>query len=152
MLYLDKFLILLIFKSRKNNDDSKRIRHNKLAPYWAAGMFILGGIGLATTWFDFGNFWNGYVLDIAGPAWNYILFRGLFTYYANNAWTRFFTPKTTLIIFLLVCFGIEGAQYFNLYEATFDPWDLLAYLSILIPLFLLDSYQINCNHNEVNEI
>lgn len=123
----------------------KEHRHDKLAPYWATGLVVLCGTGLATIWIDLGAFWKGYVLDMTGPAWNYILFRGLFTSYTDNAWTRFFTPPNTLFIFLLVCAGIEGAQYFNLYEATYDPWDCLAYVSILIPLFLLDSYQLNYN-------
>jgi len=90
---------------------------------------------------DLGPFWRGYVLDMTGPAWNYILFRGLFTYRADNAWTRFFTPRRTLLIFLFVCAGIEAAQYFRLYEATYDPWDFLAYISILVPVFLLDLRQ-----------
>jgi len=113
-------------------------QHNKLAPYWALAMAILAFCGLSTVWFYWGKFWNGYALDISGPAWNYILFRGLYTTYANNVWIRFFTPKKTVFIFLLVCAGIEGAQYFNWYSATFDPWDLVAYVSVLIPLFLLD--------------
>ena len=112
--------------------------HDKYAPYWAIALVVLAGTGLATVWIDLGAFWKGYVLDMAGPAWNYILFRGLFTSYTNNAWTRFFTPKRTLIIFLLVCFCIETMQLFNVYDATFDVWDLLAYVSILIPLFLID--------------
>lgn len=116
--------------------------HNKYAPYWAAAMFLLLIAALSTTWIGSGTFWKGYVLDMAGPAWNYILFRGLFTIYANNAWTRFFTPKKTFFILLLVCLLIEGAQYFNLYDATFDPWDLVAYVSILLPLFLLDLRQV----------
>lgn len=121
----------------------KRQNHDKLAPYWAAGLVVLGGTGLATVWIDLGDFWKGYVLDMTGPAWNYILFRGLFTSYTDNAWIRFFTPKKTFFIFLLVCAGIEGAQYFNLYDSTYDPWDFLSYVSILIPLFLLDLYQLN---------
>ncbi len=124
------------------NSNNKR-RHDRLAPYWAAGLVILGGTGLATNWIDLGAFWKGYVLDMTGPAWNYILFRGLFTSYRENAWTRFFTPKKTLFIFLLICAGIEGAQYLNLYEATYDPWDFLAYVVILIPLFIIDSYHTN---------
>ena len=124
------------------NSNNKR-RHDRLAPYWAAGLVILGGTGLATNWIDLGAFWKGYVLDMTGPAWNYILFRGLFTSYRENTWTRFFTPKRTLFIFLSVCAGIEGAQYLNLYEATYDPWDFLAYVVILIPLFLIDSYHTN---------
>jgi len=113
-------------------------KHDKYAPYWAITLVVLGGTGVSTIWIDLGAFWKGYVLDMTGPAWNYILFRGLFTSYTNNAWTRFFTPKNTLTIFLLVCFVIETMQYFNIYDSTFDPWDLLAYCSILIPLFLID--------------
>ena len=115
--------------------------HSQNAPYWAAGLVILGLTGIATVWTDLGPFWKGYVLDMTGPAWNYILFRGLFTGYKDNAWTRFFTPGRTFIIFILVCIGIEGMQYLEFYDATFDPWDLLAYGSILIPLFILDSLQ-----------
>ena len=118
-----------------------KYRHDKFAPYWAAGLIVLCATGLATTWVDLGAFWKGYVLDITGPAWNYILFRGLFTSYSDNVWRRFFTPKKTFFIFLFVCAAIEGAQYFNLYDATYDPWDFLSYVSVLIPLFLLDSYQ-----------
>lgn len=99
---------------------------------------LLGVMGLSTIWIDLGDFWKGYVLDMTGPAWNYILFRGLFTAKTDNAWTRFFTPARTLIIFLLVCFGIETMQYFEIYNSTFDPLDLLAYCSILIPLFFID--------------
>ncbi len=114
-------------------------RHDKSAPYWAIALVVLTSTGLSTIWFDLGVFWKGYVLDIVGPAWNYILFRGLFTAYAENMWTRFFTPNRTLFIFLLVCVGIESAQYFNLYDATYDPWDFLAYISVLIPLYFIDS-------------
>ena len=116
----------------------EKTKHDSLAPYWAAALILLGGVGISTTWIDLGPFWRGYVLDMTGPAWNYILFRGLFTAKTENVWTRFFTPERTLVIFLTVCVGIEGAQYLNLYEATYDPWDLLAYVSILVPLFLLD--------------
>ncbi len=118
---------------------TKENMHNVFAPYWAIALFFLWAIGLASIWFDLGNFWKGYVLDMVGPAWNYILFRGLFTTQADNVWTRFFTPKKTLTIFLFVSFGIEIMQYFNVYNATYDPWDFLAYVSILIPLFIIDS-------------
>jgi hypothetical protein len=117
---------------------SLKITHDKNAPYWAVALVIFCTVGLSTNWINLGDFWKGYVLDMTGPAWNYILFRGLFTAKVNNAWTRFFTPNKTLIIFLLVCFLIETLQYFKIYDSTFDPWDLLAYGSILIPIFLLD--------------
>lgn len=112
--------------------------HDKYAPYWAITMIILLGTGLSTIWFDLGAFWKGYVLDMAGPAWAYILFRNLFMSKVNNIWTRFFTPTRTFILFLIVCYGIETLQYLKIYDSTFDFWDLLAYISILIPLFLVD--------------
>ena len=115
-----------------------KIKHNKYAPYWAIALVTLGILGLSTIWIDLGKFWKGYVLDMTGPAWNYILFRGLYTAYADNIWTRFFTPNRTLAIFLVVCFGIETLQYFKIYNSTFDLWDLLAYISILVPLYLID--------------
>lgn len=118
------------------------IKHNQLAPYWALAFFLFIVIGLSTINFKLGSFWNGYVLDMVGPAWNYILFRGLFIAKTDNTWTRFFTPNNTLFIFVLVCFSIEGAQYLNLYESHYDPWDFIAYISILIPLYILDKMQI----------
>ncbi len=115
--------------------------HNKYAPYWAAAMFIFAALGLTTVWWDLGAFWKGYVLDMVGPAWNYILFRGLFTTYQKNKWTNFFTPQKTFLLFIAFSFGVETAQYFKLYDATFDYFDYLAYLSLLSPLFILDLKQ-----------
>jgi len=126
--------------------------HDKYAPYWAITLIVLLGTGISTIWFDFGAFWSGYVLDMVGPAWAYILFRGLYTEKAENIWTRFFTPNRTLIILLTVCIGIESLQFFKIYDSTFDFWDLLAYISILIPLFLIDTRMIrkikNTPHNK----
>ncbi|NOZ45409.1 MAG: hypothetical protein GXO79_01355 [Chlorobi bacterium] len=118
--------------------NSIKIIHDKYAPYWAIALLILWVVGISTIWIDLGGFWKGYVLDMTGPAWNYILFRGLFTVKANNIWTHFFTPNRTLIIFLLVCAVIETLQFYNIYNSTYDKWDFLAYVSLLIPLFLID--------------
>jgi hypothetical protein len=112
--------------------------HNRQAPYWAAALVVLMGTGLASVWLDGGTFWKGYVLDITGPAWAYILVRGRFTARADNLWTRFFTPLRTMLIFVAVLYGIEIAQFFRLYEATFDLMDFFAYISVLFPLFILD--------------
>lgn len=129
-------------KIRMGSRSSNQVksRHDRHAPFWALGLVILCATGVATIWVDGGPFWTGYVLDMAGPAWNYILFRGRFTARADNRWKRFFTPWRTVLLFLAVCLGIEGAQCLGLYEATCDPWDILAYGSILIPLFLLDRF------------
>ena len=122
-------------------DHSYSLIHNKRAPFWALSLVVFGLCGLSSTWFYLGNLWNGYILDITGPAWNYILFRGLFTGYRETAWTQFWTPIRTLIIFIFVCFGIELLQYFKVYESTYDPWDFLAYISLLLVVFLMDYRQ-----------
>jgi hypothetical protein len=122
----------------KNAPRHPKYHHDALAPYWAATLVILGATGLSTNWLDLGDFWNGYVLDMTGPAWNYILFRGLFRSKTDHAWTRFFRPTTTLLIFLAVCTGIEMLQYQGCYAATFDPWDFVAYVSLLLPIYLID--------------
>lgn len=106
--------------------------------YWAGAMFLFVLMGISTTWFYIGKFWNGYMLDICGAAWNYILFRGLFTEKKNNLWTRFFTPIRTYLLILFVSFGIETLQYFEVYDSTFDPYDLVAYASLLTVVFVLD--------------
>ena len=114
--------------------------HNILTPYWAKAFVVLVGTGLSTIWINPGTFYTGYVLDMTGPAWNYILFRGLFTGYSQNLWSRFFTPIRTVFIFVLVCYGIEITQYLKLYDSTYDPFDFLAYVSILVPIFIIDFY------------
>jgi hypothetical protein len=116
----------------------KADRHNRHAPFWAIAMIVLVVTGLCTIWFNGGNFWKGYVLDMVGPAWNYILIRGLFTAKQDNRFTRLFTPVTTLLVLLVAAFGIETLQYFRVYESTFDPWDLVAYTSVIVPLFIMD--------------
>lgn len=127
-------------ESSKRIKSRKAQRHNKSAPYWAAVMVVFGVLSVATSFADFGQFWSSYVLDIFGPPWQYILFRGLFTFYTENTWTRIFTPTRTLLIFILVLFGIEGTQYLGWYDSTFDPIDLIAYTSLLIPVFVVDFY------------
>lgn len=37
-----------------------------------------------------------------------------------------------------MCFGIEGLQYLGVYDAVFDPWDFLAYVALLVPVFVVD--------------
>jgi hypothetical protein len=121
--------------------ENKNSLHNQRASFWAAALFLFNLTGVSTTWIDWGPFWNGYVLDITGPAWTYILFRGLFTEEHDNRWTRSFTPVRTFVLFITASFGIETMQYFKIYPSTFDPWDFVAYASLLTPLFLLDYRQ-----------
>ena len=128
-----------MYKKQNNKKNNHVNLHDKYAPYWAITLFILLITGLSTISFNLGSFGKGYVLDMVGPAWVYILFRGLFTAKADNVWTRYFTPTKTLILLLTACFGIETLQYFKIYNSTFDLFDLLAYISIIVPLFIIDT-------------
>ena len=121
-------------------------KHNKNAPYWAITFVILLATGLLTINFDFGSFWKSYILDMVGPAWNYILFRGLFTNKVSNIWTRLFTATNTFLLLVFVSIGFETIQYFELYDSTFDGWDIVAYISLLIPMYIIDLYQSKDNN------
>lgn len=114
------------------------MRHNRVAPWWAALFVLCLGTGLSSLLFKSNFFLNSYGLDVTGPAWSYILFRGLAYQYTETFWTRFFTPVKTFGIFVFFTFAVESAQYFELYESTFDPWDFIAYLTLLGPMFLID--------------
>lgn len=107
---------------------------------WASALIILGTIGLATGFFRLPGLWSGYVLDAVGPAWNYILIRGLFAKRQPTVVSGFFTPEAALAFIIAVCFLIEGAQYLNLYEAHYDAFDFLAYVSLLVPCYVIDRW------------
>jgi hypothetical protein len=107
--------------------------------YWKIALILLGLISLSTGLSKRPGFWTSYVLDMAGPAWNYILIRGQY-----SAKQTFFSlrlsPELALFLIAGICFLIETSQFFKLYKAHFDPWDYLAYISILIPCYLIDKY------------
>lgn len=107
--------------------------------WWAAALVVLGSVGLATCFLPASGFWSSYVLDVVGPAWNYILLRGLFTNKPAPL-LRFFSPEKTLFLIAGMCFFIEAAQYLGLYDAHFDPYDFVAYGALLVPIYLLDKW------------
>jgi hypothetical protein len=106
---------------------------------WKISIILLGIISLSTGLCKQPGFWTSYVLDMTGPAWNYILIRG--QYSAKQTFFSFrLSPEFTLFLIIGICLLIETSQFFKLYEAHFDPWDYLAYISILIPCFIIDKY------------
>ena len=111
--------------------------------YWAVSLVVLGTIGLSTGLVSARGFWSSYVLDTVGPAWNYILLRGLFSKTQPAMLSRFLTPEGTLFLIVIVCSLIEAAQYFQLYEAHYDPYDFLAYVSLLVPCYAIDRWLLN---------
>ena len=106
--------------------------------FWATSLVILGTLGLATGFYPVQGFWSSYTLDIVGPAWNFILIRGLFAKNQPTFLSKLFTPDLALGSIVSVCFLVETAQYFGLYDAHFDPFDFLAYVSLLLPCYAID--------------
>jgi hypothetical protein len=105
---------------------------------WKVMVILLGIISLSSGLLKTPGFWSSYLLDIAGPAWGYVLLRA--QYKAGNS--RFlsirFSPEGALLTIMVICFSIETAQYFELYNAYFDPYDYLAYISGVLPVYFFD--------------
>ena len=118
--------------------------------YWAVSLVVLGTIGLSTGLVSARGFWSSYVLDIVGPAWNYMLLRGLFSKAQPAMLSRFLTPEGTLFLIIAVCGLTEAAQYFQLYEAHYDPYDFLAYVSLFLPCYAIDRWLRNCQSGQAS--
>lgn len=83
--------------------------------YWKVSLVTFGTISLATGIIRVPGFWSSYVLDIMGPAWNYILIRGLFSRTQPAMLSRILRPEAALILIVATCFLVETAQYLRLY-------------------------------------
>ena len=103
----------------------------------------LGAVGLTTCFVRSPGFWSSYVLDIVGPAWNYILIRGLFSRTQPAMLSRFLTPEAALVVIVTTCALIEAAQYLRIYEAHYDPVDFVAYVSLVVPCYAVDRWLLN---------
>jgi hypothetical protein len=79
-------------------------------------------------------------LDIVGPAWNYVLLRGLFSRTQPAMLSRLLTPEAALVLIIAARFLIEAAQYLQLYESHYDPFDFLAYVSLVVPCYMIDRW------------
>ena len=110
---------------------------------WKMTLVIFGTIGLASGFVRIHGFWNNYVLDIVGPAWNYILIRGLFSKTQPAMLSRILSPGAAFLVIIGACFVIEMSQYLKLYDAYFDPFDFVAYVSLILPCYVLDKWLLN---------
>jgi len=108
--------------------------------FWKISIILLCLIGLTSGLVKSSGFWTSYVLDITGPAWCYILIRGQYKSADSTFLSIRFSPELAAIIITGVCIIIETSQYFDLYDAYFDPYDYLAYVSGVLPLFIIDKW------------
>lgn len=112
--------------------------------YWKVAVIMFGLVSLATGAIQIPGFWSSYVLDIVGPAWVYILIRGLFAKRQPAMLSLLLTPTSALSIIVILSFLIEATQYLKLYEACYDPFDFVAYISLVIPCYGIDRYLLKC--------
>jgi hypothetical protein len=117
----------------------------KMTLFWKIMLISFCLIGLSTGIFRSPGFWSSYVLDIAGPAWNYILIRGIYHSKHPSFLSIRFSPESALLLIIVICFLIETSQYFNLYSAHFDLYDYIAYVSGIIPCYIIDKLTLEKN-------
>ena len=110
----------------------------KIILFWKAALILLGLISLSTGIVKTPGFWTSYMLDIAAPAWIYILLRGIYNPKNTGPIPVKLSPEKVLLLVVAISFLIETAQYLNLYDSTFDPLDFAAYISLLIPVYIID--------------
>jgi hypothetical protein len=125
----------------------KKVTDLKVIIFWKTTIIILGSLALLTCFVRISGFWSSYVLDIAGPAWIYILLRGQYTSKQSGFLSFKFSPEMAASLILGICFVIETSQYFKLYVAHFDPYDYIAYVSLLLPFFLIDKFFVRKGRN-----
>jgi len=121
-------------------ESMKKLTDVRVILFWKTALITLGSLAMLTCFIRISDFVSGYVLDMVGPAMGYILLRVQYTSKQSTFLSFKFTPGLTALLISGICFLIETSQYFNLYDAYFDPWDYLAYISILIPCYLIDRY------------
>jgi len=115
-------------------------KRKKQAKFWKATVITLGIISLSTGLFKTSDFWSSYVLDIAGPAWGYVLIRLQYRINTEGFFNNRFSPEIVFAVIISICFIIETMQFFKLYNSTFDPYDFLAYYSGLFIVYLIDIF------------
>jgi hypothetical protein len=111
--------------------------------YWKVSLVVLGIIALSSGLARAPGFWSSYVLDMVGPPWGYILLRGVFSRVQPAMLSRRLNPERALLLIVGICGLIEAAQYFHLYEAHYDPYDFLAYVSLILPAYAIDRLTLN---------
>jgi len=107
---------------------------------WKIAIIVLGIVALSSGLVKKPGFWSSYVLDIAGPAWIYILLRCQYSERTTKFMSIRFSPESAVLLVFGMGVVIETSQYFKFYDATFDPYDYIAYLLLLLPCYLLDKY------------
>jgi len=119
------------------------------AKSWKTAIIVIGLLGLSGGIAKHPGLWSGYALDVFGPAWIYILIRAQYKSTDATFFNIKFSPESAAFVVVGICFLIEGSQYLELYDSYFDPYDLIAYVSLVIPLYIIDKRLISKRKNQV---
>jgi hypothetical protein len=89
------------------------------------------------------GFATNHLADLVGPAWLYIVFRGLAEPEKRNRLGRFLgaTPERAATILLVGSAATEFTQIYwpsGVFSGRFDPLDIAAFAMGLLPLYLVD--------------
>jgi hypothetical protein len=96
---------------------------------WKVSLVLLGVISLSTGLSKRPGFWTSYVLDMAGPAWNYILIRGQYSPKKN------FCPSASALNLL---YSLSSEFAFLLKQANISSYMMLTSIhGIILPMFQL---------------
>ena len=75
---------------------------------------------------------------IAGPAWGYVLIRVQYRLNSERFMNIRFSPEIAFLVIVGICFFIETMQFFEIYNSTFDLYDLMAYFSGVLVVYVID--------------
>ena len=113
-------------------------KRNKIA--WRIAALIAVTTGGITRFIEFEGFIGDYWFDMAFPVFIYIYLRKTLMSNESN-YSLSINPKLAFLLAIGPAFLLETSQYFNWYKGTFDLIDYFAYLSLVIPAYLIDKYE-----------
>ena len=119
--------------------------------WWAIALVLFATLVFTTEFLKIPGIWGSYAIDVFGPPMVYIYIRGLFAKNQPAKWSAWFSPELAAVYIALICFLFELAQYVSprlswpwntLYRKHYDPWDFVAYVSLLVPCYAIDRWML----------
>ena len=111
---------------------------SKTTLFWKVILIVLGIISLSSGLIRSPGFWSAYLLDIEGPAWGYVLLGARYKAGDSGFLTFRFSPEVALAVTIIICYLIKVAQSLEIYNPHFDPYDFLAYITGILPVYPVD--------------
>ena len=113
---------------------------SKLA--WRSAALFAVATGGITRFVDFEGFIGNYWFDMSFPVFIYIYLRKTIKSDESHDSSPIH-PNLAIIIAIAPAFLLETFQYFNWYKGTFDLIDYLAYLSLVVPAYMIDRRELS---------